>query len=385
MHFTLLNKNTPVADVSFDMRRGYIADLGQVYNPEFAPLGVVNENKVIDIDHLSDWWEERSIPDSRKNVEKVLEHIQKDKQELIAKSLGLSLSDQYWIKPVGADVEWRDVNFFTNDFSREVGELFFYQKGIEDSDRLNYSSPDLTSNGFLDKRWLIEGGERYLCKNGFDTLKQQPFNEVIASDMLETVGCKDFVTYALRDADGEPYSMCKNFVTEHTEYVPATLIRKIAEKEPNEKEYAYFMRCCERLQVKDLMVEYLNYTLPFDYLIGNVDRNYGNFGVIRNVETLRIEKAAPIFDNGNSLWYNDLLLTPEVKAYPFEFTQEAQIKLAVNPGKFPVQRLRDLPEICARTLRSNKQCSPERIRQIGNALTERKRMLQRVLNRGLHR
>lgn len=384
MDFTLLNKNTPVADIKFNMQRGYISEIKKIHNPEFSPLGLVNEKKEINVEHLSDWWEDRSISDARENVEKVLDYIQKGKQELIIKSLGLSLSDQYWIRPVDTDLEWKDVNFFTNAFSKEIGELFFYQKGINHSDQLDYSSPDLTSNGFLDKRWIIENEDRCLCKYGHDTFRQQPYNEKIASDLLEKAGCKDYVAYELRDTANEPYSICKNFVTENTEYVPAALIRKIAAKEPNETEYGYFMRCCEKLNIKDLMENYLNYTLPFDYLIGNADRNYWNFGVIRNIETLRVEKAAPIFDNGNSLWYNDMLITQKIKSYPFAFSHASQIKLT-NPGEFPVDQLVDLPDICLRTLCLNERCSQERIYKIAKALIERRKMLRRIMEKDLQR
>lgn len=59
------------------------------------------------------------------------------------------------------------------------------------------------------------------------------------------------------------------------------------------------------------MNTYFDYTVPFDYLIGNVDRNYGNFGVIHNVEILKVERAASIFDDGNS---NDAFIGQNSKA-----------------------------------------------------------------------
>jgi len=41
-----------------------------------------------------------------------------------------------------------------------------------------------------------------------------------------------------------------------------------------------------------------------DRIINNIDRHYGNFGFIRNADTLEFQGFEPIFDNGNSLWYN---------------------------------------------------------------------------------
>jgi len=44
--------------------------------------------------------------------------------------------------------------------------------------------------------------------------------------------------------------------------------------------------------------------LVLDYLIANEDRHWGNFGAVRNAETLDWIGLAPVFDCGNSLWYN---------------------------------------------------------------------------------
>lgn len=38
-----------------------------------------------------------------------------------------------------------------------------------------------------------------------------------------------------------------------------------------------------------------------DFIIANEDRHLGNFGVIRNVESLQWEGICPIFDMGRSL------------------------------------------------------------------------------------
>ena len=41
--------------------------------------------------------------------------------------------------------------------------------------------------------------------------------------------------------------------------------------------------------------------LLIDFLVMNIDRHLGNFGIIRNVETLKWEKIAPIFDTGEAM------------------------------------------------------------------------------------
>lgn len=60
--------------------------------------------------------------------------------------------------------------------------------------------------------------------------------------------------------------------------------------------------------------------LLVDYLMRNIDRHYNNFGLIRDVETLRV-RPAPLFDTGASLWCGELAIdNRDYKAKPFYAT-----------------------------------------------------------------
>lgn len=381
MELTLMNKNTPVLDMEFSLRRGgFIQEIETLHNPEYAPLGLVDDDKNIDEDALSDWWEGRCLPDSRLNVEKILEALQLSKQELIINSLGLSLSDQYWVKPVGSGTSWEEVNFFQNEFSNKVGKLFFEgtTQPDSDADSLRSFSPDYSSNGFLDKYWTIEEGERVLVKGGHGAFYQQPYNEVVASNMLKKLSCKNYVPYTLAKTSKGVVSKCHNFVTEDTEYVPASLIRRRLPLKKGDSYYSHFLRCCKELGFEQKMKCALDYMLTFDYVIANEDRNYGNFGVIRNVETLKVLGVAPIFDNGNSLWYDkENISHKDIKAYPFELTQGKQIR-HVHSGVFPFDRLgKCAKDIIYKELSKNPNCSENRIEMIARAVQKRCTVLLR--------
>ena len=43
--------------------------------------------------------------------------------ELLERCFGLSLSDLYWVKEENLDINWKDINFFENDFSEDMGKL----------------------------------------------------------------------------------------------------------------------------------------------------------------------------------------------------------------------------------------------------------------------
>ena len=88
------------------------------------------------------------------------------------------------------------------------------------------------------------------------------------------------------------------------------------------------MACAEKLGIPRVKQD-VDAMLQFDYLINNTDRHFGNFGFIRNVNTLEFQGVAPIFDNGNSLWFDSPigLISPfKQPAYPFAVKQEKQVK-----------------------------------------------------------
>ena len=143
---TLMHKNTPVADLDLDRDNGFIKKIRTVYATEHLPLGVKVRNGIADKNSFNDWWTERSIPASRSGVREALETMGiADTKALLIRSFGLSLSDQYWICPEGSNLSWKDINFFENDFSEDIGDVLFgFNKK---SNAINFSSPDNTSDG----------------------------------------------------------------------------------------------------------------------------------------------------------------------------------------------------------------------------------------------
>lgn len=103
MIYTLMNKHIPLADINFSSL-GHIDEICKVYTPEAFPVGIITKDNSptskITRDYLYNWWKNRIIPASRDGLNTLL-HIYRieNTSSLAIKSLGLSLSDQYWIKP----------------------------------------------------------------------------------------------------------------------------------------------------------------------------------------------------------------------------------------------------------------------------------------------
>ena len=374
--YILMNKNRPLIEVAISAS-GYIIDTYEVFDTSALPVGINHNDDKLPAT-LNDWWHSRIIPASRDGLKFVLHLYDIESASILSKrSLGLSLSDQYWIKPVGSDLEWNDVNFFTNEFSTELGEAFF-SKGSS-KPNINPFTPDASSNGWLKKKWVRIDGQTYLAKAGSIPLLQQPYNEVVASEILTSLNIPH-VDYKVIIEDNRPLSLCKNFINTDTELVPAHFIRTVLPKSKNDSDYQHFLRCAEYLEIPNVE-EFLNNMIALDFLIENTDRHYGNFGFIRDVNTLKFIGPAPLFDNGTSLWCE--ALTTEIgepqKAMPFKATHKEQIKLLTKPN-FNIAGIVNCESIVRNVLSQSPYLDKERAERISIAVGNKARVLENILN-----
>ena len=247
MKYTLTHKRNHVLDMEID-KTGFISKIYKIHDIKHLPLGVSVHKSGVDRKELNEWWLGRSIPASRDGIREALDKLNVfGTAELLDKSFGLSLSDQYWICPKDSGAKWDDINFFHNNFSKDVGEILFGHTPEEIS-RICFVSPDNTSDGWLRKKWIIAEGKRCLMKGGSLPYYQQAFNEVIASAVMNRLGVYH-IPYTLVFLDNKPYSLCENFVTPDTELVPAWRVVKTLKKDNRDSSYTHLLRCCDHLGI----------------------------------------------------------------------------------------------------------------------------------------
>ena len=319
--YVLMHKNTPVADLQLDTDTGVIRSVGHVYNALHVPVGIPVKKGVIDRSALNTWWTGRAIPASRDRIRDALRELElASTQLLLDKCLGLSLSDQYWIRPAGSASTWRDVNCFENDFSEELGELLLPHDAssvpsliekIRGNADLLASSPDAALNGNLPKRWTIEGGQRMLVKSGRSSGRfQEPFNEKIASVLCSRLLDEgDYVAYELEDGGFMKWtSRCKPMTDQVTEFVPAWALLCSSKRPSDLGLHDFYVSACAAhgLDVR----EDVEKMLVIDYLMANFDRHWNNFGVLIDSESREWLRAAPVCDTGEALWCDRELSQP---------------------------------------------------------------------------
>ena len=380
MKYILMHREIEVAEIELD-ELSHITNIYEVYAEEHFPVGTLGKHGV-DKTMLAKWWAKRSIPASRSGLRETLDLLHMSvPQELLAKCYGLSLSDQYWISPKDKPLMWKEINFFDHDFSEDVGNLLFGYG--EFSDSMSLISPDNTSDGQLIKKWKIADGKRVLMKGGSNPYQQEPLCEVIASGIAERL-CIPHTKYTLLWEHEKPFSVCQDFITSETELVSAYHIMQSGKKPKDLSDYEFYLSCVEQLGVKNIR-EQTEKMIVLDFLIGNEDRHFNNFGLIRNAVTLEWIGVAPIFDCGTSLWYNtqeSLIkpLSPNLPAKPFKKTHREQIKLVKDFSWIDLKALDGMKEEMEEILSQSPYISRERRAVLCDAFCQRAELLGEIAN-----
>ncbi|MDU3798994.1 MAG: toxin HipA [Bifidobacterium breve] len=317
----------PVLAFEYDPESGRACSSGEVLDHDRLPLEFTTHGKsALYAKRIDEWWRSRAIPSTRDGIRRVLESLgAASTGELLDRTYGLSLSDQYWVRREDDPVEWKDVNFFDNPFDEALGEILL--TSYSSSHDISLNVPDVSTGGDLPKRWTIDRatGRRLLVKSG--RTGQEPMNEVIASRLCMRLGVPA-VRYSLARNGNRLVSTCADMLSNHEELVSA-------------------------------------------------------WQVLQNIETLAV-RPAPIYDTGASLWSGELDVDDrDWFAKPFYSATGRpsalrQLKLVEDWGRFDLDALSGWPDEVAHELSRMRMFAPERLDAIRVQLVKRIGMLRRI-------
>lgn len=374
--YTLMNRTHPVLRFRYEASTGTFLTAGEVIDAARAPVGVLAHHaSSVNVRALGMWWRYRSIPRFREGISEKLDELGfQSTHQIPFRSLGLSLADQYWVRPDGVDVAWEDINYFHNDFGlADVGAGWLEGVGG--------STPNNTLEGELPKLWLCKDGRRVLVKGGGLTGNQQPYNELAATALFRRLlEPGEYVSYELEDRGGRAVSVCEAFVADDEELVCAQNVMLAAHRPFLRSEYHHYLACCQKLGGLDAR-RALAKMIVCDFILANTDRHWRNFGLVRNVETLEW-RIAPLFDTGTSLW-----CTASVErmvagdwhstAKPFHDEPDRQLRMVHDFSWLDPRALDGFPDEVAEILSANPEMAP-RVDAVRSAVRDR---IAKVLRR----
>ena len=355
MKCILMNKYTEVLIAEYNENSKFFDKIYEVYNIDYAPYILKSfyiENDINDTPfrtNLSEWFKGRGIPSWRDKLDLLLHRLDiTAPSELLDKAFGLSLSDQYWLKPYNLDINYNEINFFDNDFDySEFLEASLSKNSKIITNEKSLKTPNNTTDGMLKKAWIIENGTRYLLKGGYKNELLQPFNEVLASEICKRLGF-NYVEYTLDTYKDMVVSKCPCFINKDTELITCYQIKNDMKRYDSKEDYEEYIKVLEENGIVDAR-EKLENMYILDFLIMNEDRHLNNFGIIRDVNTLKWLDVAPIFDNGQSLkieYYDDeeLHISGEGRLFYEVKSFNEIIKVVKNLKRIDVNKLDGIVE-----------------------------------------
>lgn len=313
----------------------------KLMHPELAPLHDLHDH-----DWLKKWWKRRAIPLHQGRIRRMLEEKGLlGPEDYLIKNLGLSLTDVYWISPIDSDMKWKDVNLFDNDFHGNImiGEL-------ENSSRtgISHYTPNSSLQGSLEKSWTILNGERGLLKGNKGNLSSESINEVIASELHRAQGFENYTDYKLIKIKGREYDygcFSRLFTSKKLELISAYDVI-MSEKQANDiSSFEHFINVCARHGMnRDNLRHFLDYQILSDFVLSGRDRHLSNISILRDTETLKFLKPAPIYDSGKCLFVQDTVPSDDrgllsIKTESFAGEELKLLKLVTDRNCLDIDRL----------------------------------------------
>ena len=301
--YSLMHKNDKCGTILFDENIGRITEYHDDRNGLSPYLGNC------DIKKIQKWWEMRAVPASRATMQQVINNANCLNTEVyLAKNLGLSMTDTYWIKPSGIDLSFDNVKF---------ANLAAYSHGKIPYHNATSYDPNASLGGQMEKYWDLMHKTPILVKESYKYYGQQSINEVFASIVHSRQPSNvEFVRYtAEMTEDRGVQCKCPAFTSENIELLSAYEMVESRIIQNSQALYDEYINICVENGIDyNQIQEFMDYQTMTDFLITNTDEHLLNFGVLRDPNTMKLIGPAPIFDSGNSMFYSDGRKTPYTRA-----------------------------------------------------------------------
>lgn len=333
----------------------------EILDREALPFGMKHVKDEMLLTETEEWIEHRVIPPHRDGAAGLTKVIGKNfLAASIRKARFASLTDSFWMKARNESIKWKDINFFKNRFSYDLGNMGL---GLEVKDP-TLNTPDLSTNGQMKKTWRRRDSKLWLLKQGMYPDYEEPFNEKIASLILEKFCSIPFVKYDLVNINGNTCSICKSFLDEGQELVTAAELCRTKERPGFISGYDHLKERCKAFEIPGYK-EYLDSIRIIDYIIGNYDRHFGNIGFIYDNKVMKFIGPAPIYDNGTSLWNAHVPMPPEERPDQAEALFRKDIEpLLKKPEKLDLSKITDDLKDMLEYIYSGSKVDPKKVKAI---------------------
>ena len=274
----------------------------KIYFPSFMPYNLYLEEdtgedllaaRINNLTNFYYWCASRVLTLDRKYAKAILNSIgayqattDRERAAIAISYRGLSLLDVYWIKGKADKEQFSTISLYRHSLADAFVDVSLRgkQMTIENAEffQSQEQASDLGTPGVAPKAWIKENGEFFLLKDGDE---RDVYAELLASKII---GCfkVDHVSYEQSSFGGSLVSKCKIISSEEKSLVTCEYVNVYCVNQ-NKDKFDFILK-------KD---EYGYYMMNIlDYLTGNTDRHWGNWGFYVDNQTNKLEKLYPLMD-----------------------------------------------------------------------------------------
>lgn len=277
----------------------------KIYLEDFMPYDLVLEEsddfdeRINNVTNFYYWCASRMLTLDRTYAKEILNSIgasqsvtDRERAQIALSYHCLSLLDVYWVKTESETVKFADINLYTHSLSNALVDIALrgHQMTVTNAHLL---ANDLSTGGLYPKAWVRRADGFYLYKDGGQDAVER---EVLASHICRCFDCNQ-VLYEQGMFEDEPVSISRIMTSQQYSLVTYA---------------AYDVYCanhdCDTLE-KILALDAYGYYMMnlLDYLVGNTDRHWENWGLLVDNQTNRPVRLHDLMDFNRAFQQYDTL------------------------------------------------------------------------------
>ena len=281
-----------------------------ILSPDFMPFNLYFEEdedisaRISNLDNFYHWCASRVLTLDRKYAKEILNTIgagqgttDRDRAQIALSYHCVTLTDVFWVKRTGEAVSYSSLNLYEHSLSDAFVDvsLFGKQLTLENAELLRPedSASDVSTQGAVPKAWIKREGRFYLLKDG----GERDVNAELLASKIASCFRVDAVQYTSQLYNGQLVTCCPLITSlrysiapiEHVEIYAVNHDTTVARLVEELDAYSYHM---------------MNI---LDFLVGNTDRHWGNWGFLVDNATNKLIRLHPLMDFNKSFLAYDRL------------------------------------------------------------------------------
>lgn len=268
--FEVMHKDRRVAKIDTSGRC-------KIYFKTFMPYNLyLEENTDIDtlinnVTNFNYWCASRVLTLDRKYAKELLNSVgmtqaitDKERAKIALSYRCASLTDVFWVRKKGEKISFAEINLYDNHLENIFMDIAL--RGRQYTVDNEVLAKDLSTHGVFPKAWKrTENGFSLLKDGGRDAVER----ELLASRICQCFNVQQ-VIYKQDCFDGEPVTISQNITSKKLSIVSIEALE------------IYLQNYDKDVKKYILSLDKYGYYMMniIDYLVGNTDRHWGNWGVV---------------------------------------------------------------------------------------------------------